>query len=420
MKTIQEILAMSPTERKTEYMAENISNVIIDGNVFTDYGTFSFIREKSYVTSPERSSGGVIDNLNAQATFTTPHLTINFSMMSIDSYRRLMSLIYSKNEFLVTCYDVVQNKQVTQKMYFATEQMPKLWTIARALNGEEWVELIGVQDYTVELIGTNADLEYADILFYDEYYNPMSGLTQRVEIGTEAVIDVKYSPSVGRFANKWRDRNNGVEYVNGSVVTVIGEIQLVPVIVPTNEYTLSFNYGKGIVPIRSANAQPVSEIPITVGNTINSAIARANISTSTGKFVFPENGTGLDPVTYSLGGEQFTVDGSLVYDFNGWYSADSVNSTRITGESVYGGNRNKTIYQVYEPIIFEFQYRTNTSDISLSPQYIAFGLPTVLPTLARSGYRFGGWYLDEAFTKSAPTTMPPKAITVYAKWEKVE
>ena len=42
------------------------------------------------------------------------------------------------------------------KFNFSTEEMPKLWTIVDALNGDEnAIMLLGVQDYTVEMIGTN-------------------------------------------------------------------------------------------------------------------------------------------------------------------------------------------------------------------------------------------------------------------------
>jgi hypothetical protein len=53
-------------------------------------------------------------------------------------------------------------------MYFSTEEMPKLWTIARAINGEEWVELLGVQEYSVEMIGTNTSVDTVNILYCDE------------------------------------------------------------------------------------------------------------------------------------------------------------------------------------------------------------------------------------------------------------
>lgn len=160
MATIKEILEKSMAERISTYRAVGIERVIIDGNTFTDYGAFSFIYEKSYVTSPERASDGTIGNLNSYAWFVTPHLKIDFGLMSIDSYRQLMQLIYSKNEFLVTCYDVVYDKIESHKMYFTTEEMPKLWTIVEALNGDEnAIMLLGVHDYTVEMVGTNSEVE---------------------------------------------------------------------------------------------------------------------------------------------------------------------------------------------------------------------------------------------------------------------
>lgn len=46
-RTIQEIMRLSPEQRRNEYTAVDIGNVIIDGNVFTNYGTYSFLWEKS-------------------------------------------------------------------------------------------------------------------------------------------------------------------------------------------------------------------------------------------------------------------------------------------------------------------------------------------------------------------------------------
>ena len=170
-RTLKGILSLSPAERREHYTAHGIEKVIIDGNEFTDYGAFSFLWEKTYVKSPVRSGSGVIGNLDSYATFVTPHLKIDFSMMSIDSYRTMMNLIYNKNEFLVTCYDVVNDALTTNRMYFSTEEMPKLWTIGQMLNGESWTELLGVQDYTVEMIGTNVRVDLVKVQYYDWYLN---------------------------------------------------------------------------------------------------------------------------------------------------------------------------------------------------------------------------------------------------------
>lgn len=241
--TIAEMLALSIEERKQKYKAIDIDKVSIDGNVFTDYKAFSFLWEKTYVKSPERSSRGAIENLNSYATFVTPHLKIDFSVMSIDSYRKIMSLLYEKNEHIVRCYDVIQDDIIQVNMYFATEEMPKLWTIARALNGEQWVELLGVQDYTVELIGTNTNFENIKLTYelnkptdatwegtttsYIEFPKNAtvlmgSGATSTIKATSEEESDKSYSYQDITFEDKyvfngWNTKadGTGLNYING-------------------------------------------------------------------------------------------------------------------------------------------------------------------------------------------------------------
>lgn len=166
MATIKEILSKPLTERMSLYKAKDIHKVIIDGNEFTGYGVFSYLEAKSYVKEPTRSGAGVIDNLDSYAWFLTPRLRINFSLMSIDDYRTMMKLIRSKNEHTVTCYSIVDNTTVTNNMYFATEDLPTLWTIAEALEGDEnAVMVLGVQDYTVEMTGTNTEVKTAQVTY---------------------------------------------------------------------------------------------------------------------------------------------------------------------------------------------------------------------------------------------------------------
>jgi hypothetical protein len=175
-RSVYDILSLNPKKSadweviNREYVAQDIDKVIIDGDTFTNYGDFQFVWEKSYVKSPARSNGGSIDNLNSYATFVTPHLILNFSVMSIDDYRAIMRKDLERNEFVVECYDPIYNRRVTAKMYFATQQMAKLYTIAQTrLNGEAWeefVEIVGVQGYTVELIGTNNDLDLVSVVYH--------------------------------------------------------------------------------------------------------------------------------------------------------------------------------------------------------------------------------------------------------------
>ena len=233
------------TQERKAYNANSenkkIAEVIIDGNSIKGYRAFSFIMEKSYFESPTRSSDGSMPDIKDLPTFLTPHLTIDFSLLFIDDYRTLMKLIRSKNEHTVTCYDVVEDKQVTHRMYFATEQMPKLATIARAIQGstENSVELFGVQDYTVEMIGTNNLVETIVISYFVN--PPKSGLwsgesyvtetrykNEQVVIGKNAIVkdtkNVEYKISSLTFNDKyvfqgWNTNSDGTgfTYEDGSV-----------------------------------------------------------------------------------------------------------------------------------------------------------------------------------------------------------
>ena len=239
MKVI-DILRLDPQERLELYRAHGIEKVIIDGNEFTDYGAFSFLWEKSYVKSPVRSGSGTISNLDSYATFLTPHLKIDFSLMSIDTYRALMKLIYGKNEFTVTCYDVVFNEITTNKMYFSTEEMPKLWTMVEALNGNEnAVELLGVQEYTVEMVGTNDTVETLQVQYNlnvpadpnftwvgDRTVTFEFPMTVSLGIGDEAVFKSNDTPYVARnitFDNRYKLKywcetkdGTGFKYIDGN------------------------------------------------------------------------------------------------------------------------------------------------------------------------------------------------------------
>lgn len=228
-RTLIEIMRMSPAERQAVYRVSEISSDIvfskhidrvdIEGNVFKDYSAFSFIMEKTYLKSPVRSNTGSIKNLDSYAWFLTPHLQINFGLMSIDNYRTMMKLIRSKNEFQVTCYDVVDDKDVTHKMYFATEQMPKLFTIARALSGGEcYVELLGVQDYTIELIGTNTGVDMLNIIYN---LNVPSGATWNGNTSVKRELPKNLTQDVGAaFTTKDAD---GKDVLNDASLITFGE-----------------------------------------------------------------------------------------------------------------------------------------------------------------------------------------------------
>ena len=415
--TVAGILALKPQDRQEQFKAVGIDKVVIDLEPFTDYKAFSFIREKSYLTSPTRSADGTIDNLNSYASFTTPHLKIDFSLLSIGSYRRLMNLIYSKNEFVVKCYDIVRGEVVTEKMYFATEEMPKLWTIARLLNGERSVALLGVQDYTVEMVGTNADIDLVEVLYFDENNNLIAEATQSVYKGTEAIIGYNYIPqSPFRFDGIWITKDGG-KISNDTELVVTETIKLKADVKNEKVFTLSFNYGKGIEPIESTTAQAVTSVDITQGQTIATAISKADITTTDGVFAFPANGTGLANIEYKVGEETKIVSGDTAYSFKDWYWDSEGKGSAVTGNTSFNYSTNRTIFQVYEKKPFTVTFVTNKDQIKIDTQTLGFGDSIIAPKLALKGWNFVGWFLNEEFTIAKPKTMIPENITLYAKWE---
>ena len=107
------------------------------------------MEEKSYSTQPVRSVDGTMESINDITTFLTPRIIIKYHMMDIEDYRKLMKKLNSttKNAFRVTCYDIVKDKRVTHEMYFAPTSMPIIY--------QKYLQALGVQDFTIELIGTN-------------------------------------------------------------------------------------------------------------------------------------------------------------------------------------------------------------------------------------------------------------------------
>lgn len=411
---VADILKLNNDQRKLQFKAHGIDKVVIDGNEFTDYAAFSFLREKSYVKSPERSGDGSITNLNSYAFFLTPHLKIDFSLLSIDSYRKLMELIYRKNEFLVECYDVVKNATTVNKMYFTTEELPKLWTIARAVNGEEWVELLGVEEYSVEMVGTNASLEETDILYYDNDGNLIADATQTATIGTDAVVGYNFQPNAGyRFDGEWETENGGIVR-NGDAILVNGEIKLFAKVVPTNQYTLSIDYGIGIKPQPQNTTENVDTFVITKGQTINAAIVNKSVVLANGNiFTFPSGGTGVEKVKYK--GKEYNP---YYFDGWGWSPQKSNNSSPVLYFTEYNYDFNRTIYQYYGITQYQLTFDTMVSSISLKSLTVKYGERVSLPTLYDGDKKTKGWYwLNDGEETEFDGIMPPFSLTIYAKWE---
>lgn len=453
--TMYDILKNSLVERRERYGTTAISHIVIDGNKFGGYKTFSSFWEKTYVKQPERSASGVIDNLNSYATFVTFHLKVDFAMMSIDDYRNLYKLMLSKNEFIVTAYNVLDNKNPhTCKMYFAPDQMPKLYAVARKLQGQgepnKFIEVLGVQDYTIELIGTNAQLGGLTVTYqYNidnlkekiiadiKKDNPNStvsvgisegayGITVDVESGQDIIIGqgadsitnkrltalititneqgITRTKQVDYKFKKWNESENGesVNYLNGQTYTVLNSISFFAQWEDTNSYTLSYNYGLGEPQVDSyGNAIYSKEIKLgdPYGDLYVSTTPSVKFNNET-KYPYRRKGWYKTP---QIG---FTVD----------ESGNQVEVSPITSTTPYSVVGNSTIYQIFEPLSYTLTFNSN-GGTSISAITTTYDSTVAIPIPKKDGKTFKGWYYDEKFERPFGGKMPPVDATLYAKWE---
>ena len=427
MATLKDILSMDLGARKNLYQAKGIDKVIIDGITFSGYGVFSFIWEKSYVKEPTRSGDGTIGNLNSYATFLTPHLKINFSMMSIDDYRDIMTLIEEKNEFLVSCYDVVHNTITQNYMYFTTEEMPKLFALARALNGEDYVELLGVEDYTVEMVGTNKPKEEINVVYYGLEKDDGSrellvdGSISGVE-NTEFIVgeNVVVPDANGQtFDGKWQ-RVGGKEYRNNeeyrlSLLTQT-EIDTRTIVFNAvgkadNSHMLSLSYGLGS-PYKDKNGNDITAIDFVTNETIGTTLSKANITLWQGG-VLTSLPISPNP-TIKINNISYTTHKRI-----GWFeSAMYVGQTPLDNNSLLLVNGNMIIYQLFKPVQNNVVFYSNGGTAYTDLINVDYGTRVPLPTPYKADHTFLGWFTDSTLTTKFDGSMPPYPLNLYAKWEK--
>ena len=419
-------------QRRQTYGTTDVRRVLIDGVEFTGYKIYTFYFEKVLSEEPERSLGGVMNNLNGVPFFITPRLRINFSMMSIDDYRKLYALILSKNEFVVTCYNVLTNKPITCKMYFEPDDFPTLYMVARKIQGddsvERWHEITGVRDYVVTMNGTNASLDLVSIIYHsnpkeDTGVADVAEGSEDISLNTEVIIGSSTNIPKLTFSDKylfdgWNTQpdGNGIRYVDGQPYFIneavidpdeTGKKSLILYAQwkSMTTYTLNFSYGLS-TPEISNGIERFSE-QVQNGSVITLPTINAN----------PQ-------VTYD--GKTYSGNDSPYYN-GGWYSSSikaSNDSNRLTSPYTYNKTSSSTIYCLYDTKSYTLTYNTNSDNIYLEPIQIKFGESIPKPKLYESGRTFKYWYsivknengedVEAQFTK---TTMPPDNVEIYAKWE---
>lgn len=157
-RTVDEQAGRLPYEYQNGYKNSQLDRIEIDGCEIHGYFEYSFMAEKSFVEQPVRSQDGTIEGLDDYSTFLTPRLIIRYNMMGIEDYRNLMTLLKAKNAHIVTCYDIEADQRVTHEMYFAPTSMPVIY--------QRYLAALGIQEYSIELIGTNRILNKQQFIFY--------------------------------------------------------------------------------------------------------------------------------------------------------------------------------------------------------------------------------------------------------------
>lgn len=420
--SVLDILGLDPNvpddweKIKKDYKADGIDKVVIDNDVFTNYGDFQFIWEKSYVKSPQRSASGAIDNLDSYATFVTPRLIINFSVMSIDDYRALMQKDLSKNEFVVECYDPIYNQTTIQKMYFATPAMAKLRTIAKVrFNNnawEEFVELYGVEGYTVELIGTNTEIDTLSVTYHLNPpvtgYNDITRGEPNVYKGQEIVIGTSASDIVNetfggtyKFAKWTTDPKNAEQgvHTNGNVYAINYNLNLYAQWDAMTNHTLSFSYGFAD--------------PVITGSTYTYEMNRTVVK---GKSI------GILPSPETPKVKAKDINGNekeySPYYNGGWYKTPTKapNSVSVANNTLYWADRDSTLYRIYD--VYTYTLTLYLDGTVYQRNSVEYNTNMNLPLLVKSGYTFDGWYYTSDFKSGTKASglMPPYALTLYARW----
>ena len=434
-RSIIDILKLNPNipeqlnVLQTEYRSVNLPYVKINGNTYTNYGAYSFIWEKSYVESPERSIDGSMGDLANLPTFLVGHFIIDFSLISIDDYRSIMRQHYEQNEFIVECYDVIYNKPITLKMYFATEEMAKLYIINKKIQNkeewEDWLLVVGVQDYKLEMIGTNNSLSKASITYH---LNPPTdtGIADQqiggesIAKGTDFIVgrnttyDYLNETFEGRYKFKnWSTTANqdevdkSLNYMNNYAYTLNSDLVLYAQWQKMESNTLSFSYGVAYDVIKE--------------NTPNEYFLNKTVVYNQEVGTLPQIPQ-MPEIETEINGEK--IKGNP-YSNGGWYKlpekVENSDNYKINKNTKYWTTIDNTAFLLYDIASYRIAYyidgvyysrvdgvQYNTTIPLLNPQ-----------ELIDEGYTFDGWYYNADYTgKKVSGNMPPFSLSLYGRWEK--
>lgn len=358
-----------------------IQGIEIPTNVMSGY---SYYDAKTYFTEPQRTAGGEIVDLNSYATFFVPRIRFNFNAMPIGAYRILGKLAKQFNEVIVTAYDLLEDKYVTHKMYFGTQDFPEIFHV-----GLETARLVYRE---FELIGTNAPLESISLI-YNNNTTPELQTGKSAQYGFEIIvgdydgdIDPMSFSRVGYKLKEWNTEpdGSGLTYQIGEVIKLTTTTIIYAVWQADSSFVLSFDY--------QGATGGVSEYS---------------------KEVIQGNAVGELPEPVRNG-----------YVFSGWFTQIGGQGTQITNMTTYSLSGNLTVYAYWVGINNTLSFNNNGGIGSMPNQTIKSGETFQLPksTMTKENNVFIGWTNSESGTTviykdEANIVMPTNNLTLYALYD---
>ena len=137
---------------------------------------------------------------------------------------------------------------------------------------------------------------------------------------------------------------------------------------------------------------------------------------------FDANGGSVSPssmtVTYSSTYGSLPTPTKTGHTFNGWYTSPS-GGIQISSSNKVTVATSQNLYAQWSVNTYTLTYDANGGSVYPSPKSVSYGSQYgTLPTTARPGYTFNGWYTSASGGSkvSSATTMGAGNVTIYAQW----
>ena len=170
-----------------------------------------------------RSNKFTLENIDDVEIGQVPQCTIVFKYIKIQDFVVIQELLRERH-ITVTYYDIDYNTWVTHEMAITGNDRKKIYSYGR--------KILGVQDFTIKMVGTNNDVEYVDRTIT---YNANGGtgveITKTFSIGdqmTTLTEEESNFSKTGYAIASWNTKadGSGKTYLLGQSVTVWKDLTL--------------------------------------------------------------------------------------------------------------------------------------------------------------------------------------------------